>query len=133
MFLSKYVDVIAKDGFRLVRLQQVGRNAIVLAFQKYRICPAAGIWNKDEILAEEILSLKPRHHRIPAPARQPTTPTDRPHFPVCVDRPSSGLTSHSTLNRSYRRCSSQLISWLVLRKSNLKLGEKNPINIVNLG
>jgi len=37
-----------------------------------------------------------------------------------------------TMNRSYQRCSSQPLSWLVLRKSKITAG-KNGNNIINLG
>jgi len=69
MFQSKYVDVVAKDSFRFLRLEQVGRDPIILAFQKHWIGPGVAILNLDEILTEEILPLKPRYHRIPAPAQ----------------------------------------------------------------
>ena len=35
-----------------------------------------------------------------------------------MQKTASGLTSHSTQNTSFRRCSSRIISWLVLRKQN---------------
>ena len=57
MFESQYVDVITEDCFCLLRLEQVGRNAVVLHFQKHRVSPTASVLNQEEILTEEVLPL----------------------------------------------------------------------------
>jgi len=57
MFKSKYLNIIAKENFRLLRLEQVGRDAVVLDLQARRLCPTAAVLYQNEILTKKVLPL----------------------------------------------------------------------------